>query len=83
MNKLRGEIDMIDREILFLLKKRFDISKKIGDLKKCLNLPITNKDREKELVKNLSHFRYLEENEIERIWSVIFEISKEKQIIVE
>lgn len=79
MDSLRGEIDSIDREILYLLKKRFKISKQIGEIKKNLNLSVTNTDRENELIENLSNFKYLTEDEIKRIWSVIFEISKEKQ----
>lgn len=79
MDSLRGEIDSIDREILYLLKKRFEISKQIGEIKKKLNLPLTNIDRENKLIENLSNFKYLTEDEIKRIWSVIFEISKEKQ----
>jgi len=79
MEKLRGEIDHIDRELLFLFKKRFNLSKKIGELKKDLKLPINNLTREQQVVNNLDNFNYLKKDDINRIWSVIFNISKEKQ----
>jgi len=47
---LRNEIDQIDDEIIKLLEKRFNISLKIGEIKKTYNLPIQDANREKELI---------------------------------
>ena len=46
IENLRNEIDKIDDEILFLLSKRFEISKLIGKIKKEKNISAFQKDRE-------------------------------------
>ncbi len=50
----RDEIDKIDQEILNLLKKRFDIVSKIGQLKKKQKTIITDHSREKEIFAKLN-----------------------------
>lgn len=52
MEQLRKEIDDIDRKIIELLAKRFSIAKEIAKLKKDQNLPIQDKEREEEVIKN-------------------------------
>ena len=47
--RLRQEIDEIDEAILQLLKKRIDVSKRIGKTKKILHLPLRDHDREDEI----------------------------------
>ena len=51
---LREEIDKIDREIVCLLKKRVEITKKIGQLKANRSMDIEDTDREHEVFKNVS-----------------------------
>ena len=54
LDTYRNQIDKIDSQIIWLLKKRFDIVKnKILPYKKSLNIPITQKSRYKQLVQNL------------------------------
>ncbi|MFZ2189885.1 MAG: chorismate mutase [Candidatus Magasanikiibacteriota bacterium] len=48
---LRQEIDKIDKNILENLKKRFVLTKQIGELKKQLGLDVVDKGREEELMK--------------------------------
>jgi len=50
LKEYRKNIDRIDKQIIGLLKKRFEISKKIGEYKKQNNLPVKNKKREKQLI---------------------------------
>lgn len=57
MDKLqiyRQKIDSIDEKMVNLLGKRFSIVTKIGEYKKRNNLPIIDKRREREKIKNLS-----------------------------
>ena len=42
LEKLRIDLTEVDLEIINLLKKRFDICKKIAIEKKSLNLPVKN-----------------------------------------
>lgn len=55
INLLRKEIDKIDNQIIVLLGKRFFIVKKIGKIKKDLNINIVDKKREKEKLLQLKH----------------------------
>ena len=52
---LRKKIDEIDERILLLLKKRAEISRKIGSIKKKNGLPIRDRTRENRLY---AHLRY-------------------------
>jgi monofunctional chorismate mutase len=50
---LRNEIDIVDSEIIALLKKRTDIVKQIGQLKAKTGLPILDADRESKVLEKL------------------------------
>ena len=87
MNQLksyRSQIDYIDSRILFFLKERMILSKRIAVKKKISNKKILDQDRENEIMKCL-----LEQNEndkvgkfkldeifIKRIWNLIMDYSK-------
>ena len=47
--KLRGEINKLDNKLINLLKKRFEISKKVGKYKLKKGLAVEDKKREKEI----------------------------------
>lgn len=54
LNKLREEIDFIDKELVKLFEKRLNVVEKIGEYKKKNLLPILDKQREQEVLnKNL------------------------------
>ena len=69
--KLRQEIDDIDEEIIYLLKKRMVISKKVGKLKAELLIPVEDKKREKEIIYRLGELAdsNLKEEQLLRIFS--------------
>jgi chorismate mutase len=46
LESLRGQIDRIDEELLILLKRRFQTSKKIAKYKLEHNMPVFDKERE-------------------------------------
>ena len=50
---LRKKIDEIDERILLLLKKRAEVSRKIGSIKKKNELPIRDRTRENRLYAHL------------------------------
>ncbi|GAA3654161.1 chorismate mutase [Asaccharospora irregularis] len=81
LEKLRSEIDDIDRELIKLFEKRIDIVLKIGDYKKNKNMEIFQEDREKQVLKNaLSNLENTEySEEIVRMLSCIMDISKDIQ----
>jgi chorismate mutase / prephenate dehydrogenase len=53
LTKLRQEIDSINQEILQLLAKRMDLSKKVAIEKKKENLPIFDPEREEKQMKSI------------------------------
>lgn len=55
IDALRKKIDDIDERILLLLKKRAEVSRKIGSIKKKNGLPIRDRTRESRLY---AHLRY-------------------------
>lgn len=81
LEKLRSEIDDIDRELTKLFEKRIDIVLNIGDYKKNKNMEIFQEDREKQVLKNaLSNLENIEySEEIVRMLSCIMDISKDIQ----
>ncbi|MDD2566208.1 MAG: chorismate mutase [Candidatus Gracilibacteria bacterium] len=86
LNNLRKDIDLIDNEILLLLKKRFDVVEKISIYKKENKIEVVQYGRWQELLslrKNKASTLCINENMIEEIWELIhkYAISKEKEII--
>lgn len=54
LNNIRKDIDEIDDKIFELFKKRMDLSAKVAKEKKDKNLPLTNEDREEEILSRMS-----------------------------
>jgi chorismate mutase len=82
LEKLREEIDNIDKAIVALLGKRFVIVKKIGIIKKTLQVDIHDMKREKEkmtLLTSISKEYDLSIASIKHIWKAILRESKKIQ----
>lgn len=80
MQQLRMKITEIDREIAKLFNERFKVVKEIKEYKKLHNLPITDKEREKALLKE--NLKYIDE-EFSQFFIIFYDalmnISKEYQ----
>lgn len=63
--ELRGRIDEIDKQIIELLEERIKVAKEIGKIKKELNLPIKDEEREREVLKRAGRFREIFERIVE------------------
>jgi chorismate mutase len=50
LEKLRKQIDQLDKELVSILEKRFSIVKLIGEYKKEVGLPILDQKREQEVL---------------------------------
>ena len=79
--KLRQQIDTLDEEIIQLLKKRMDFSKKVGKLKEKLDIPVEDKNRENEIIDRLTQQagQNLSEEQLIRIFTAVFKSSKQIQ----
>lgn len=71
LNKCRLSINEIDHKLIDLIKERFLMSKHIALYKKEHNLPILNKAREEELIKE--NLNYLNNEELSSYYLKIFE----------
>lgn len=56
LDRARTEINNIDKEIVSLLEKRFNIVNEIGCYKRKHNLPIYDKNRENQVIQNCINF---------------------------
>lgn len=76
--ELRESINEIDKKLIDLIKKRMEISVKIGKYKSVNNLSILNNNREKEVIENLKNYNdnKLDNKFIERVWLQIMGYSK-------
>lgn len=83
LEKVRKEIDSIDAEILKLLAKRLEICKRLGEYKKKNHLPIQNKEREKEIIRDrarkLKELGFDHENFAQELFELIMKKSREVQ----
>jgi chorismate mutase len=81
LSELRSEIDRIDREIIGLLRKRFEIAREIVTLKRETGIDIEDSERESEIIKNcLEESRgELDEAFLERLMRIIISESKKIQ----
>lgn len=82
LEESRKEIDNIDDEIISLLSKRKGVSKKIAEIKKELNKPIFDKDREQQILERLkdkSKEKDLDENFIISLYNIILKNSRDEQ----
>lgn len=77
MKEKRALIDLIDKELIALLEKRFKLTKEIGRYKQEHNLPIENQTREAEILAKANNCIY--QAEITQIYQQIFNQSKAYQ----
>jgi len=79
IEKLRSEIDKIDAKLLFLLNKRFKLSKLTYKYKK----EIKDTKREKEIINkislNIKKYKYLDIFFIKSLYKIIFNKSRDIQ----
>lgn len=61
LKQARLEINKLDKEIVRLLEKRFDLVREIGNYKRKHNLPIYDEDRERQVIESCLTFLENEE----------------------
>ena len=84
MNQLeqyRTEIEQVDDELIKLLIKRMELSKKIGEYKKSNGLSVYDPRREEELkIKNLLKVEEIYKSGYSEIFETILKVSKDFQL---
>ena len=80
LTELRLEIDRIDSELVSLFSERMDVSAKVAEYKKEHNLPVFDPVRESEKLNDIASRLPEEKREYaRRLYSLIFELSREEQ----
>ncbi len=82
LSKLRQEIDKIDEKIIENIAKRRQISAKIGKYKQLNKLPITQKKREKEVLRQRikeAEKKNIKKKLTKRLFQLIFRDSRKLQ----
>lgn len=83
--QIRKELDKIDKELLKLLLVRRTFEKKVGEYKKKYNLPIRNRQREKEIIqeKIVLAKKRLRDEYVQKFFQLIIdESSREQKTII-
>ncbi|MBR3928096.1 MAG: chorismate mutase [Clostridia bacterium] len=79
LKEIRNQIDEIDSGILDLFLKRMSLSEKVAEYKKENNLPILNREREREILKDVMAKSGVDEAYAYRLFQVLMSLSKAKQ----
>jgi chorismate mutase len=82
LEDIRKEIDIVDNNIVELLRKRKNLAKEVAKIKKEANKPIFDPEREKQLLEKLrlkAKEKNLDEEFIIGIYRLILKNSKEEQ----
>jgi monofunctional chorismate mutase len=79
LNKLRKEVDKLDKEMITLLKKRFKIAIEIWKIKKPLGMKIKNPKREKEIIDNFAKESGFNKKFVKELYNIIFIESRRLQ----
>lgn len=79
IERLRKEIDSVDRRIVSLIEKRMNLSRRIISLKRKRGIPIRDKKREKEIVGNLIERTKLDKGLIMKLYKVILSFSRKQK----
>ncbi len=82
LEELRKEIDSIDNKIIGLLGKRKDLIKKVSAIKKELNKPVIDKNREQQIIeriRKLSSEKGLDEDFVASLYDIIIKNSRNEQ----
>lgn len=77
LDQLRRQIDIIDDKIIALLHQRFDLVKKVKDIKTKRAIPILDTNRETLILRRIEQKLY--NREISMVYKTIFSVSKDLQ----
>ncbi len=84
MQFMRDEFDKIDKEVVSLLERRFELSEKIGVYKSGLNIEVEDATREGQVLQNIARLSTDKcSANIVQIYRAILNESKKVQLAIE
>lgn len=75
----RNEIDKLDKQILELLDKRFNVTKLVGEYKRENNIDVLNQNREDAIIAKIKSQNLENEQQIIAVYIAMMNISKDQQ----
>ncbi len=79
IKKLRYRIDSIDKKLIKLLEKRFELSKKVGKYKKENKMKVQDKEREKEILDSRLKMTKMNDKFVKGVFELIMKESRRLQ----
>ena len=79
LKDIRRDIDAIDTQLVELLKKRMDCSKKVAEIKAAAGLEIYHPKRESEIIKKVTELGGEYGTYIGELYTLLMECSRELQ----
>ena len=81
LDELRKEIDAVDRQIVELFEKRMEISEHIAAFKRKEGIPVQDKAREQEKIKQVQSMTHTSFNRqhIEELYTLLIALSRKLQ----
>ncbi|CAI2556497.1 hypothetical protein AKUH4B101A_01400 [Apilactobacillus kunkeei] len=76
MQEIRKQITDIDNEIIKLLEQRFELCKRVGEIKRANNLPILDEKREQEVLAGIESTATKYGEEIKTVFAEIMQQAK-------
>lgn len=78
LNEIRGEIDVVDKEIVGLFEKRMELASQVAEYKRSVGKPILDKERENQKIEALKAIASNEFNQIgiKELFTQIMSISR-------
>ena len=79
LDHLRSEIDLIDNQLVILIKKRLDIAHRIASAKKIMGKPVYDKKRENNVLslhQQQGEQSGIRKRFIKELWNLILQESK-------
>lgn len=77
--ELRRELDDIDQQLVALFARRQEISRRVGEYKKSLRLPVQDKEREAEVLSSRAAMAPEHADEVKALYREILRLSREVQ----
>ncbi len=81
LSHLRNELDLVSKELIFLLAKRKDLTKQIAEVKKEKNIPIDDPSREQtqiQFIRRLAIENGLDSDVVQKLFEIFINYCKEE-----
>ena len=79
LDEVRIQLSEIDKKIKPLLDERFNLSIKVGNIKKKQNLQILDTNRQEQIISDIISSDIINKQEVVELYEYIFSISRKVQ----